>query len=71
MFHSYIQHYEIASLTVYSIMVLYLNYVAEGRWKLTLRILNTVLVLQWIFFSYLYLNVQAGETIYDVFNLKD
>ena len=70
MFHSYIQHYEIASLTVYSMMVLYLNYVAEGRWKLTLRILNTVLVLQWIFFAYLYLNVQAGESIYDVLNLK-
>ena len=71
MFHSYIQHYEIASLTVYSIMVLYLNYVAEGRWKLTLRILNIVLVLQWIFFGYLYLSVQAGESIYDVLNLKD
>ena len=71
MFHSYIQHYEIASLAVYSIMVLYLNYVAEGRWKLTLRILNTELVLQWIFFGYLYLNVQAGESIYDVLNLKD
>ena len=70
MFHSYIQHYEIASLTVYSMMVLYLNYVAEGRWKLTLRILNTVLILQWIFFAYLYLNVQAGESIYDVLNLK-
>ena len=70
MFHSYIQHYEIASLTVYSMMILYLNYVAEGRWKLTLRILNTVLVLQWIFFAYLYLNVQAGESIYDVLNLK-
>ena len=65
------QHFEIASLSIYSIMVLYLNYVAEGRWKLTLRILNIVLVIQWIFFSYLYLNVQAGETIYDVFNLKD
>lgn len=70
MFHSYIQHYEIASLTVYSMMVLYLKYVAEGRWKLTLRILNTVLVLQWIFFAYLYLNLQAGESIYDVLNLK-
>ena len=71
MFHSYIQHYEIASLTVYSIMVLYLNFVSEGRWKLTLRILNIVLALQWIFFGYLYLNVQAGESIYDVLNLKD
>ena len=71
MFHSYIQHYEIASLAVYSIMVLYLNYVAEGRWKLTLRILNIVLILQWIFFGYLYLNVQPGESIYDVLNLKD
>jgi hypothetical protein len=70
MFHSYIQHYEIASLTVYSIMVLYLNYVAEGRWKITLRILNTVLVLQWIFFGYLYLNVQASGSIYDVLNLR-
>ena len=65
------QHYEIASLTIYSIMVLYLNYVAEGRWKLTLRILNTLLVLQWFFFGYLYLNVQAGESIYDVLNLGD
>ena len=70
MFHSYIQHYEIASLTVYSIMVLYLNYVAEGRWKITLRILNTVVILQWIFFGYLYLNIQADESIYDVLNLK-
>ena len=70
MFYSNIQHYEIASLTVYSIMVLYLNYVAEGRWKITLRILNTVLVLQWIFFGYVYLNVQAGGSIYDVLNLR-
>ena len=70
MFHSYIQHYEIASLSVYSIMVLYLNYVAEGRWKITLRILNTVVILQWIFFGYLYLNIQADESIYDVLNLK-
>ena len=64
------QHYEIASLTIYSIMVLYLNYVAEGRWKITLRILNTVVILQWIFFGYLYLNIQADESIYDVLNLK-
>ena len=71
MFHSYMQHYEIASLSIYSIMILYLNFVAKGRWKITLRILNTVLILQWIFFGYLYLNVQAGESIYDVLNLKD
>ena len=70
MFHSYMQHFEIASLSIYSIMVLYLNYVAEGRWKITLRILNTVVILQWIFFGYLYLNIQADESIYDVLNLK-
>ena len=64
------QHFEIASLSIYSIMALYLNYVAEGRWKITLRILNTVLVLQWIFFGYLYLNVQADGSIYDVLNLR-
>ena len=70
MFHSYMQHFEIASLSIYSIMVLYLNYVAEGRWKITLRILNTVVIFQWIFFGYLYLNIQANESIYDVLNLK-
>ena len=70
MFHSYMQHFEIASLSIYSIMVLYLNYVAEGRWKITLRILNSVVILQWIFFGYLYLNIQADESIYDVLNLK-
>ena len=70
MSHSYMQHFEIASLSIYSIMVLYLNYVAEGRWKITLRILNTVVILQWIFFGYLYLNIQADESIYDVLNLK-
>ena len=70
MFHSYMQHFEIASLSIYSIMVLYLNYVAEGSWKITLRILNTVVILQWIFFGYLYLNIQADESIYDVLNLK-
>ena len=64
------QHFEIASLSIYSIMVLYLNYVAEGRWKITLRILNSVVILQWIFFGYLYLNIQADESIYDVLNLK-
>ena len=69
MFHSYMQHYEIASLSIYSIMILYLNFVAKGRWKITLRILNTVLILQWIFFGYLYLNVQGDESIYDVLNL--
>ena len=70
MFHSYMQHFEIAFLSIYSIMVLYLNYVAEGRWKITLRILNTVVILQWIFFGYLYLNIQADESIYGVLNLK-
>ena len=70
MFHSYMQHYEIVSLTIYSMMILYLNFVAEGRWKLTLRILNTVLILQWIFFGYLYLNIQGDESIYDVLNLR-
>ena len=70
MFHSYMQHYEIASLAIYSIMILYLNYVAKSRWKLTLRILNTVLILQWIFFGYLYLNIQGDESIYDVLNLR-
>ena len=69
MFHSYMQHYEIASLSIYSMMILYLNFVAKGRWKITLRILNTVLILQWIFFGYLYLNVQGDESIYDVLNL--
>ena len=69
MFHSYMQHYEIASLTIYSIMILYLNFVAKGRWKITLRVINTVLILQWIFFGYLYLNVQGDESIYDVLNL--
>ena len=66
MFYSYMQNFEIASLSVYSIMILYLNFVAKGRWKITLRILNTVLILQWIFFGYLYLNVQGDESIYDV-----
>ena len=70
MFHSYMQHYEIASLAIYSIMILYLNFVAKGRWKITLRILNTVLILQWIFFGYLYLNIQGDESIYDVLNLR-
>ena len=69
MFHSYMQHYEIASLSIYSIIILYLNFVAKGRWKITLRILNTVLILQWIFFGYLYLNIQGDESIYDVLNL--
>lgn len=69
MFHSYMQHYEIASLSIYSIMILYLNFVAKGRWKITLRVLNTVLIIQWIFFGYLYLNVQGDESIYDVLNL--
>ena len=69
MFHSYMQHYEIASLSIYSMMILYLNFVAKGRWKITLRILNTVLILQWIFFGYLYRNVQGDESIYDVLNL--
>ncbi|MAJ84411.1 MAG: hypothetical protein CMQ71_00310 [Gammaproteobacteria bacterium] len=68
MFHSYMQHYEIASLSIYSMMILYLNFVAKGRWKITLRILNTVLILQWIFFGYLYLNIQGDESIYEVFN---
>ena len=63
------QHYEIASLSIYSIMILYLNFVAKGRWKITLRVLNTVLIIQWIFFGYLYLNVQGDESIYDVLNL--
>ena len=71
MFHSYMQHFEIASLSIYSIMVIYLNYVAEGRSKLTLRVLNIVLILQWVFFGYLYLNVQPGESIYNVLNPKD
>ena len=68
MFHSYMQHSEITSLTIYSIMILYLNFVAKGRWKLTLRVLNTVLILQWIFFGYLYFNMQGDESIYEVFN---
>ena len=68
MFHSYMQHYEIASLSIYSIMILYLNFIAKGRWKITLRILNTVLILQWIFFGYLYLNVQGDDSIYEVFS---
>ena len=62
------QHSEITSLTIYSMMILYLNFVAKGRWKLTLRVLNTVLILQWIFFGYLYFNMQGDESIYEVFN---
>ena len=62
------QHFEIASLAIYSIMILYLNFVAKGRWKLTLRVLNTVLILQRIFFGYLFLNIQGDESIYEVFN---
>ena len=68
MFHSYMLDFEIASLAIYSIMILYLNFVAKGRWKLTLRVLNTVLILQWIFFGYLYFNMQGDESIYEVFN---
>ena len=62
------QHSEITSLTIYSMMILYLNFVAKGRWKLTLRVLNTVLILQWIFFGYLYFNMQGDESIYEVFS---
>ena len=68
MFYSYMQDYEIASLAIYSIMIIYLNFVAKGRWQLTLRVLNTVLILQWVFFGYLFLNMQGDESIYEVFN---
>ena len=68
MLYSHMQHYELASLAIYSIMIIYLNYVAKGRWQLTLRVLNTVLILQWIFFGYLLLNIQGDESIYEVFN---
>ena len=68
MFPTYMQHYEIAYLAVFATMAIYLNIVANGRWKLTLRILNIVLILQWVFFGYLYLNIQGDESIYDVLN---
>ena len=66
MFPIYMQHYEIAYLAIFSVMAIYLNIVSDGRWRLTLRILNAVLIFQWLFFAYLYLNIEGNETIYDV-----
>ncbi len=66
MFPIYMQHYEIAYLAIFSVMAIYLNIVSDGRWRLTLRILNVVLIFQWLFFGYLYLNIEGNETIYDV-----
>ena len=50
MFPIYMQHYEIAYLAIFSVMAIYLNIVSDGRWRLTLRILNAVLIFQWLFF---------------------
>jgi|TARA_Y100000816_G_C26076478_1_gene566727 hypothetical protein len=66
MFPIYMQHYEIVYLAIFSAMAIYLNIVSDGRWGLTLRILNTVLIFQWLFFGYLYLSIEGNETIYDV-----
>ncbi len=66
MFPIYMQHYEIVYLAIFSAMAIYLNIVSYGRWGLTLRILNTVLIFQWLFFGYLYLSIEGNETIYDV-----
>ena len=66
MFPIYMQHYEIAYLAFFSVMAIYLNIISDGRWRLTLRILNTVLIFQWLFFGYLYLSIEGNETIYDV-----
>ena len=66
MFPINMQHYEIAYLAIFSVMAIYLNIVSDGRWRLTLKILNAVLIFQWLFFGYLYLNIESNETIYDV-----
>jgi|TARA_Y100000992_G_C21180959_1_gene450658 hypothetical protein len=66
MFPIYMQHYEIVYLAIFSAMAIYLNIVSDGRWGLTQRILNTVLIFQWLFFGYLYLSIEGNETIYDV-----
>ena len=66
MFPIYMQHYEIVYLAIFSAMAIYLNIVSDGRGGLTLRILNTVLIFQWLFFGYLYLSIEGNETIYDV-----
>lgn len=66
MFPIYMQNYEIAYLAFFSVMAIYLNIISDGRWRLTLRILNTVLIFQWLFFGYLYLSIEGNETIYDV-----
>ncbi len=66
MFPIYMQHYEIVYLAIFSVVLIYLNIISNGRWRLTLRILNTVLIFQWLFFGYLYLNIEGNETIYDI-----
>ncbi len=66
MFPIYMQHYEIAYLAIFSIMAIYLNIISDGRWRLTLILLNAVLIFQWLFFGYLYLSIEGNETIYDV-----
>ena len=66
MFPIYMQNYEIAYLAFFSVMAIYLNIISDGRWRLTLRILNPVLIFQWLFFGYLYLSIEGNETIYDV-----
>ena len=60
------QHYEIAYLAIFSVMAIYLNIISDGRWRLTLILLNAVLIFQWLFFGYLYLSIEGNETIYDV-----
>tara|TARA_Y100000768_G_scaffold243743_1_gene184733 strand:+ start:151 stop:366 length:216 start_codon:yes stop_codon:yes gene_type:complete len=66
MFPIYMQHYEIAYLAIFSVMAIYLNIISDGRWRLTLILLNAVLIFQWLFFGYLYLSIEGNETIYDV-----
>ncbi len=60
------QHYEIAYLAIFSVMAIYLNIISDGSWRLTLILLNAVLIFQWLFFGYLYLSIEGNETIYDV-----
>ena len=66
MFPIYMQHYEIAYLAIFSVMAIYLNIISDGRWRLTLILLNAVLIFQWLFFGYLYLSIEGNETIYDI-----
>ena len=70
MFPIYMQHYEIAYLAIFSVMAIYLNIISDGRWRLTLILLNAVLIFQWLFFGYLYLSIEGNETIYDVLGME-